>query len=350
MIYALLSHFAVLGSSPSSRPKRADAVQLVLSANFGTTKYNLYELSRSAYRVRPSSISDSADVVGTTEKESDPDLSAPAIWSHGGIRVLTIGSDTGGASAISKNGSYIVGNAIITSGGAVERGILWQVRGSSTSQPYFIGTHDSENKSALGVNNSGDIVGTSSGGHGGMHAYLWLSLGRRSVDLGTLGGYESCATSINNQGVIVGWSLNKEAKDHAFVYRNGHMDDLGTLPGLDESEATSIDDAGNLVGHSGNHPVEWPLLGGVKELPDYGYKALPMCISGNYIVGYCKTKAGSNDAVLWKNGMLEDLNSLTGKRSSEIHLTFATSVNGHGDITGYMSFNGEKVGFLLQRQ
>jgi probable HAF family extracellular repeat protein len=72
------------------------------------------------------------------------------------------------------------------------------------------------------------------------------------TDLGTLGGTHSIAKSINDRGQIVGSSLTTPGSDqeHAFLYFNGKMTDLGTLPGMTYSYAYGINNNGQTVGYS----------------------------------------------------------------------------------------------------
>jgi probable HAF family extracellular repeat protein len=57
------------------------------------------------------------------------------------------------------------------------------------------------------------------------------------------------ASGINNAGQVVGYN---ESSHHAFLYRDGVMQDLGTLPAPydDRSYANNINDAGVVVGYS----------------------------------------------------------------------------------------------------
>src|SRR5512133_842170 len=61
-----------------------------------------------------------------------------------------------------------------------------------------------------------------------------------ATDLGTLGGRSSAATAINEVGEVVGMSDTASGKQHAFLWQNGRMRDLGTLPGERYSYATGI--------------------------------------------------------------------------------------------------------------
>lgn len=85
-------------------------------------------------------------------------------------------------------------------------------------------------------------------------AVMW-SAGRMTT-LGTLGGPSSCAQGVDIYGRVVGWSLNapkdpRAAERRAFLYNGGRMTDLGTLPGDLDSQATDINEAGQIVGYSG---------------------------------------------------------------------------------------------------
>ena len=53
-----------------------------------------------------------------------------------------------------------------------------------------------------------------------------------ATDLGTLGGTTSYACAVSADGTtVVGESTDTNGYKRAFVYRNGTMTDLGTLPG-----------------------------------------------------------------------------------------------------------------------
>ncbi len=61
------------------------------------------------------------------------------------------------------------------------------------------------------------------------------------TDLGTLpGGMASVGYGINSSGQVTGYSETSDTPVHAFLYSKGKMSDLGTLPGGDKSVGNAI--------------------------------------------------------------------------------------------------------------
>jgi len=81
------------------------------------------------------------------------------------------------------------------------------------------------------------------------HAFIWNS-SSGLTDLGTLGGDTSYALGINDSGEVVGYSyLADNVTRHAFIWTaSGGMVDLGTLPGGAWSEGQKINASGEICG------------------------------------------------------------------------------------------------------
>ena len=107
--------------------------------------------------------------------------------------------------------------------------------------------------SALGINNSGQIVGQSENSRGEGRAFIGDAY-NGLTDLGTLGGVESRAYDINEDGLVTGLAQTADSgtSSHAFVGDavNG-LTDLGTLgDGYIDSVGMSINAEGLVAGYS----------------------------------------------------------------------------------------------------
>lgn len=195
--------------------------------------------------------------------------------------------------------------------------------------------------SARAVSDGGFVVGVSECADRTDHAVLWHQ--GDVIDLGTLGGSASVASGVNRHGVVVGSSETAVgASDrHAFRWENGRMTDLGTLGGV-ASAAAGINDRGWVVGHSetvsgATHACLW--IGG--ELSDLGVlaasgmyqssRAFDVDDSGR-IVGQAGVDVATVVPAMWEHGQIRQLGELTGS---------AAAINAHGQVVGGLSSGSE---------
>jgi probable HAF family extracellular repeat protein len=193
-------------------------------------------------------------------------------------------------------------------GGKTDLGIL---PGGRNSQVNWI----SANGVLTGVADNGQMDPL--GGIPELHAVLWENGG--ITDLGTLpeGGYQSFTGAVNRRGEVVGSAQNTVPdpnsmftgygyQTRAFYWKNGVMQDLGTLGTGTDAIAALINDGGQVVGWSYTNSVPSPI-----------------CASFNY--GFALTTS----SFIWdnKNGM-RDIGGLGGT------CTLAVDVNGRGQIVG----------------
>ena len=178
--------------------------------------------------------------------------------------------------------------------------------GFQTSQAWSVS--DTGQAAGKGDRSVGSAVRT--------HAMLWAVSGK-VLDLGVLPGYtDSIGRAINNKGQVAGWvgvtrgTPGRRITLHyqAFLWQNGHMRGLGSIPRIPDSKASALNDKGQVVGNA-----------------------------------YFKTDEA---ALLWQNGRVYELNALVPPHSGW-KLQNALAINSRGQITGNGIHNGIRRGFLL---
>ena len=236
------------------------------------------------------------------------------VYAGGSLTDLgTFGGETSTAFAINDAGQ-VVGTSYSYSD-TPTRGFLYSGGTTSTIQAGAGSTF------AYGINNAGVVAGamtvTTPDGDFHQHAYTWAS-GSFS-DLGTLpGGDGSRAFAINGRGEVVGAAANTidgvpNFPENPFVYRNGTMTDMGSFGGI-WSNATSINDAGQVVGYAGIY------------------------------FGSGSGEIYSRTAFLYDGGVMRDLGGLAPYRSSD-----ASDINNLGQIVGSAGLaDGSAHGFLYE--
>jgi probable HAF family extracellular repeat protein len=185
------------------------------------------------------------------------------------------------------------------------------------------------------------------------HAYLWEKGSMR--DLGTLGGNDSHATQVNERGDVTGFSTtDTEIHDttglpttHPFFWRNGHMQDLGSLGGTLANPGSfafyptgpAMNDRGEVVGTSmlpGDeswHAFFWSSATGMIDLGTFGgsqSEALTIS-SRSQVLGRAVLTDDplERHAFIWENGAMTDLGV-----AAPCHRSTAESINSRGQIVG----------------
>lgn len=126
-------------------------------------------------------------------------------------------------------------------------------RSAAGAMTYY-GTLGGSYTGATSINRSGSIVGRASAPSDDAHGALWSATASPSAtptDLGTLGGPSSLAVAINDEGDIAGSSTTSTGSwDRAFLRTNGVMASLGVLPGDFNSSALDLNGSRDVVGFS----------------------------------------------------------------------------------------------------
>ena len=185
----------------------------------------------------------------------------PAIWENGKIHELvTLDGDRDGAAfAINDNGQVAGAsgqcsafNSSILESLLPLHALLWE-RGTVTDLGNLGGTGQGFGNLALNLNNRGQVVGQSDlPGDANFHAFLWTKEAGIK-DLGTLtGDVNSVALGINDSGEIVGLSLDANFDPHPYLWQDGVMTGLNSLIPADSPLflliACSINSSGEIVG------------------------------------------------------------------------------------------------------
>lgn len=183
-------------------------------------------------------------------------------------------------------------------------------------------------------------------------AVLWRN--GKMQDLGTLGGPDSTPVNMNERGQIIGWSYTSYAPNpsgvpdvHPFLWEVGHMTDLGTLGGT-VAVADFINERGQVIGASNTagdtelHAFLWSRDTGMRDLGTLGGTyAHPNWINDRGdVVGYSNTAQDQSGhrqgrAFFWHNGVMKNLGTLGTDDASE-----ADSINNRCQIVGQTFVRG----------
>jgi probable HAF family extracellular repeat protein len=197
------------------------------------------------------------------------------------------------------------------------------------------------------------------------------------INLGTLeGGYQSQAMAVNNSGQVVGLASNlvpdpnsllgTTTQWRAFLWENGAMQDLGTLPGGTDAMALFVNERGQIVGQSyaadsivpppSGTCVDSPLTlhsffwdkGRMTDLGTFGGScAFPYALNNRgQVVGQANLAGDSTShPFLWQSGKMTDLGALGGTYG------FAEWLNDAGTVVGSASNQGDQalLAFLWEK-
>ena len=189
------------------------------------------------------------------------------------------------------------------------------------------------------INASGEIVGSQLVGTSGMHAFSYSN--GHVVDLGTLpGDLSSIAFGINTSGQIVGKSSDMVTHSEAFRYQGGSMTGLGTLPGDTASSAAAVNDSGIIVGTSSHTVTNGSVIHAFRydgTMHDLGSLGGPTAFAiavnnSGLIVGQADPAGdatGLNAHAVIFGATITDLNQPLWSQSG------ALGVNGQGQIVGF---------------
>jgi probable HAF family extracellular repeat protein len=198
-----------------------------------------------------------------------------------------------------------------------------------------------DERSAVGINDSNEVVGYYQISNQNIHGYRWSN--GTSIDLGSLGGTRTYARAIASSGVVVGSSETPDHNSQAFTWSdangNGASDpgEMVQLPdsGL-SSSANAISPNGSVVGFAlrPNFTREASVwVNGART-------ALPSPLGATDTEARAVNSAGtvvgmSSDApILWQGGQVYNLYDLLAPNSGWIRLSWVYGMNEQGQIVG----------------
>ena len=165
--------------------------------------------------------------------------------------------------------------------------------------------------------------------------------GSTLVDMGTLGGNAEAA-GINSAGQVVGSSI-AGAVYHPFIYQQGHMADLGLMPGYVSCSGKGINAKGHVIGAcskgTGKKPVAYFYDGSTfRNIGNLGQK-FANANAINYfdvVVGESSPSGVAISAFVLDmskpGSKMHDLNKMVDASGSGWHLEDALAVNSAGEI------------------
>jgi CSLREA domain-containing protein len=219
------------------------------------------------------------------------------------------------------------------------------VRATGTYTLTDLGTLGGSTSSAVGINEAGQVIGSSVTAGGQQHAFIWGN--GILTDLGTLGGNTSFVSDINDAGQVVGQSYTPGGQIHAFVWDSGTMTDLGTLGG-NTSQPVAIIDTGQVIGQSQTaggqqHAFVWDngIMTDLGTLGGDNSRSLAINEAGQ-VVGLSDAAGGQQHAFLWDNGTMTDLGTLGGVFS------YPEAINESGQVVGDSQISGDQHAFIWE--
>ncbi len=241
-------------------------------------------------------INNHGQVVGATTTTNDDSFFVHPFLSTGGGKMVDLGNlgddfDTGAALGIN-DAEIIVGYSPIRTG---------EYRAFSYQGGVIRDLGLGNGSVAVGINLFNQIVGTlytvnyNPEPQNEAPSKVFILHNGKEKFLPTLGGTSATAIAINDFGQVLGTSQIKgDAANHAFLYTNGKMTDLGSFT------PSSFNLSDQVVGEYTPNPVGDPF---------------------------------TSHAVLWKRGKMIDLNSLVDPSSGWV-LYEANGINDFGQIVG----------------
>ncbi|MET7942932.1 S8 family serine peptidase [Streptomyces sp. NPDC005302] len=262
-------------------------------------------------------LDDTGRVVGSQQVSS---ATRPIRWApDSGVTLLgNAGTGTGYALAQSPSKGYATGQLTVDK---VTRAALWNADGDLTTLPlpdweaytYARGFAVDDEGTVIG-NATGLVRNPATGRDQTVNdPFVWNAKdGYRKLAHLTADRSLTEPLAVNDAGVIVGHS-SKDGKRRAVRWdADGTITDLGTLPGMADSTARSVNASGTVVGTSGDDAFVIRKGAAMTRLPDFGFDAKALKVNdAGWIIGTAETAPDATTAVVWDpEGRMYDLGAM----------------------------------------
>ena len=188
--------------------------------------------------------------------------------------------------------------------------------------------------------------------------FLWSSNSSQYTPITVpFGGINSYATGVSGSGTVVGYVDTNPSNTtyRAFVWQNGHRQDLGTLGDSSSnsfafgiSSGTGIVVGQSQLANGNSRGFFWTGSGALQALSTLtgdSSSARAISYDGTTIVGSSTSNINNTEihAVKWVNGAITDLGTLSGSSYA-----VATSVSGNGAVVvGWSVISGTTSSFIV---
>jgi probable HAF family extracellular repeat protein len=348
-----------MGRHPSFRFAVASAT-IVLGASLWAAgppppSYRITDLGTlGGERTSAMGINNGGDVVGFSQTAKGVDRAF--LYSGGSLVDLgTLGGAESFAYRISDNG-VVVGRAQDSSGKF--HAFVTTTNGNAIELTMLDPRADGDYGVATGVNSLGEVTGyfTTAGGHMEARNRVFKYLNFVVEDIGTFGAEDGVAVAINNRGNIAGYFSEEPHADYAehksFAVLDGKLVAIGSLGGHlttardmnNKDEIVGDGDIGNGIHHA--FLFSEGVIRDLQTLPGGRRSAAYSINDRGDIVGSSEGSNGSARAIAISSGVMLDLNDLIPSGTGWV-LTEARGINDAGRIVGTGWLNGQQRGFLL---
>jgi probable HAF family extracellular repeat protein len=199
---------------------------------------------------------------------------------------------------------------------------------------------------ASGINNAGDVVGSTTSPTDPTHTVPFIYRNGTMTAMTTAAGF---AHAINEAGDATGMIYTPDWLAHAFLYRDGLLTDIGTLPGeatSPQSVGYAINNGGTIVGQS-----TWDAMiyenGQMSILKRRTAHVAYGVNDAGDVVGLLENRSPLAHAFLFSSNNLIDLGTLDGDPNS---VSIAYDINSRGQVvgTGWINGNSQQRAFLYE--